>query len=280
MADEAGASNTAGQSRLVDVGPHRIEATVFGSGEPAVVIEPGFGGCAAHWRELAERIAADATVVTYDRCPYGASSAAADRRTPRDIARDLHGVLDGLGITGQLVLVGHSAGGRYVRVYAAAHLDRVAGMVLVDSSTEGQQQELVPLMPWKLRLGEIFGVPLLYLDRRTRMTSAARRSMIRELRALNRQTRADMLLSKGGLGERPLIVLTRPPDDIMPRHRGWQAWHDRHQELAELSQNHRHTVTRVPGHDIHLTDPELVSQSIRDVIDASRSHSALPGPCG
>jgi pimeloyl-ACP methyl ester carboxylesterase len=277
MADEADASRTPGESRLVEVGPHRIEATVFGMGEPTVVIEPGFGGYAEQWRPIAERVAADSAVVTYDRCPYGSSSPAVDGRTPGEIARDLHGVLDGLGVSGSLILVGHSAGGRCVREYAAAHPDRVAGMVLVDSSFEGQQQELIPLMPWKLRLSEMICIPLLYLNRWSKMTRAARHSMIRELRALNRQTRADLLLPAGALGDRPLIVLTRPPDRVMPRERGWQVWHDRHRELAGLSRNHRHIVGSVTGHDMHLTDPDLVVMSIRAVIESSRLSSPLPG---
>ena len=37
-------------------------------------------------------------------------------------------------MNGPLVLVGHSAGGLCMRAFAAAHLDRVAGMVLVESS--------------------------------------------------------------------------------------------------------------------------------------------------
>jgi len=85
-------------TRQVEVGPHRIEATILGSGMPAVVIEPGLGGTAASWRSVAEAVAEDTTVVIYDRVPYGASSRAQDARTPRDIARDLNGVLDALGI--------------------------------------------------------------------------------------------------------------------------------------------------------------------------------------
>jgi hypothetical protein len=73
---------------------------VFGTGQPAVVIEPGFGGSAQSWRAIAEELAEDTNVVTYDRAPYGASSPAVDGRTPREIARDLHGVLEALGITG------------------------------------------------------------------------------------------------------------------------------------------------------------------------------------
>jgi pimeloyl-ACP methyl ester carboxylesterase len=52
-------------------------------------------GTAASWRAVAEAVAGETTVVTYDRAAYGASSRAQDARTPRDIARDLHGVLDG-----------------------------------------------------------------------------------------------------------------------------------------------------------------------------------------
>src|SRR6202044_4037327 len=115
------------RTTMVEAGRHRIEATVFGDGSPAVVIEPSFGGSAAGWRSIAETLAADTTVVTYDRAPYGASSRAADRRTPADIAGDLHAVLQTLGLSAPLVLVGFSAGGLYVRKYAAMYPADVAG---------------------------------------------------------------------------------------------------------------------------------------------------------
>lgn len=47
-------------------------------------------------------------------------------------------MLERLEITGPLVLVGHSMGGIYNRVCAARNLERIAGMVLVDSGHEGQ----------------------------------------------------------------------------------------------------------------------------------------------
>lgn len=49
---------------------------------------------------------------------------------------DLHQLLDALGVTAPLVLVGHSWGGALIRRYAADHPDDVAGMVLVDASHE------------------------------------------------------------------------------------------------------------------------------------------------
>src|SRR5579863_2194851 len=124
----------AARTSVVAAGRHRIEANVFGRGSPIVVIEPSFGGCAAEWRSIAETLAAQTTVVTYDRAPYGASSRASDGRTPADIAGDLHAVLQALSLSAPLVLVGFSVGGLYVRKYAALYPGDVAGMVLVESS--------------------------------------------------------------------------------------------------------------------------------------------------
>src|ERR1700678_489361 len=128
----------AGVTTMIEVGRHRIEAAVYGSGTPAVVIEPSFGGSAAEWDAIAERIAVETTVIAYNRAPYGASSRARDRRSAGEIAADLDGVLRDLKIAGPIILVGHSMGGVYARAFAARNLDRVAGMVLVDSSHEGQ----------------------------------------------------------------------------------------------------------------------------------------------
>ena len=88
---------------MIPVGRHRLAATVFGEGAPAVVIEPAFGGNAAAWRSIAERIAGETTVVTYDRAPYGPSSPARDSRSPARIVADLEEVLGHLEITGQAI---------------------------------------------------------------------------------------------------------------------------------------------------------------------------------
>ena len=128
----------AGVTTMIEVGRHRIEAIVYGTGTPTVVIEPSFGGSAAEWQAIAERLAEETTVIAYNRAAYGASSRARDRRSAEQIAADLAGVLTALEIAGPVILVGHSMGGVYARAFAARHLDRVAGMVLVDSSHEGQ----------------------------------------------------------------------------------------------------------------------------------------------
>jgi pimeloyl-ACP methyl ester carboxylesterase len=264
-----------GVTRQVQVGPHRIEATVLGSGTPAVVIEPGFGGTAAAWRAVAEAVAEDTTVVTYDRVPYGASSRARDARTPRDIARDLNAVLDALGIDGPVVLAGHSAGGIYARAFAGLYDGQVAGLVLVDSSHEAQEQVATPALPWKIRVLKRVAFPVTLMLPRKARSGADRRSLIRENRAFCRLTARDKPLTTGALGDRPLIVITAAPGKIV-NGRAWQIMHELHAELAALSANRRHIVASHPDHNVHKADPDLVITAIRDVVRSARTHTPLP----
>jgi pimeloyl-ACP methyl ester carboxylesterase len=256
---------------LIQVGRHRLSATVVGTGTPVVVFESGFGGGSEGFRELAEDLAAETTVLTYDRSPYGKSSPATDDRTPHDIATDLRGLLSALGLEGPYVLVAHSSGGRTVRSFAAQWPAEVVGMVLIDSSHEDQQRRLAGLVPWQIRLREAFMTPLIYLDRSFRMSFAGRRSVTREFRSLSRQTAADIPLPPGGLGGKPLVVLTRATSDD----KGWTAWHTLHTELAELSTNSRHTIATTQSHFIHQDEPALVAGAIRAVLQSAKTGALL-----
>ncbi len=264
-----------GDTVMVSVGRHRLAATVFGEGTPTVVIEPSFGGAAEDWHEIAQALAGETTVITYDRAPYGASSPARDARMPRDIAADLDGLLRGLGVTGPLVLVGHSAGGVYVRAYAAEHLDRVAGMVLVESSHEGQRPVLDPLRSAKNRLDSALTIPAIIRESRQSRRGGDRRSIIREWRAFRRFTSGTPALLPKGLGDRPLIVLTCAPGDRTVPGPVYEAWRDLHKDLAELSANSRHVLSESPNHYLNLGDPDLVASAIRDVVRCARSGALL-----
>lgn len=266
-----------GSTVMVPVGRHRLEATVFGAGSPAVIIEPSFGGAAADWAKIAQRLSEETTVVTYDRAPYGASSAARDARTPRHIAGDLNGLLTELRLAGPLVLVGHSAGGIYIRAYAAEHLDRVAGMVLVESSHENQRKMLDPLRSAKNRLGMAFMALSIMWKPAEERRGADSRSVIREWRAFKRATARAPLLTAGALGDRPLAVLTCAPGDPTVSRRVYERWRDLHRDLTRLSANSRHVVSESYGHYLMLDDPDLVTDAIMDVVRCARTGEWLAG---
>jgi pimeloyl-ACP methyl ester carboxylesterase len=263
---------------MVEAGKHRIKATVFGSGQPAVIIEPAFGGNAEAWRPIAETLAQDTTVVTYDRAPYGSSSPARDGRTPSDIAADLDAVLRSLRITPPLVLVGHSLGGIYLRTYAALHMDQVAGMVLVDSSHETQVPVLREQYTAKDKVLVALTVPQLILRSRQWRGGADRRSAVREYRMFKRLGAADQALTRGDLGERPLIVLTRGSGSNGRPSGLWQAWRDLQGDLALLSANSRHLISDSPDHYLNEGDPKLLVSAIAEVVRSVRTGEPLQEP--
>jgi pimeloyl-ACP methyl ester carboxylesterase len=264
-----------GGTVVISVGRHQLAATVFGEGGPAVVIEPGFGGAAEDWDKIAQMLAEETTVITYDRAPYGASSAARDARTPRDIAADLDGLLRELGVAGPVVLVGHSVGGIYIRAYAAEHLHRVAGMVLVESSHESQRQVLDPLRSARDRLNAALTIPAIIRESLKSRRGGDRRSIIREWRAFRRFTDAPTTLPPGALGDRPLVVLTCAPGDPTVSDLLYQAWRGLHEDLVGLSANSRHVLSDSPNHYLNEGDPDLVASAIRDVVRCARSGSPL-----
>jgi pimeloyl-ACP methyl ester carboxylesterase len=108
------------------------------SGRPIVVLEAGSGGFSASMAWLRRELAAYTTVVAYDRAGYGFSDPDDRPVSAASVADDVHGALQRRGLTGPYLLVGHSLGGGYVRVFAARHPEAVAGLVLLDPVHEDQ----------------------------------------------------------------------------------------------------------------------------------------------
>ena len=65
-------------------------------------------------------------------------------RTAEDVVADLHALLEHANVPGPYVLVGHSFGGLFVRLFASTYPDEVVGMVLVDALSEEMETLLTP----------------------------------------------------------------------------------------------------------------------------------------
>src|SRR6266498_2515404 len=126
---------------LVDIDGRRLHLWRAGEGSPAVVIATSLGEPGHGWADIQRRLAQHTTVVLYDRAGLGWSEEG-PWPTGKRIVEDLHALLHVTRIPPPYVLVGHSAGGLHVRLYAARHPEQVAGLVLVDSSHPHQGHRL------------------------------------------------------------------------------------------------------------------------------------------
>jgi non-heme chloroperoxidase len=112
---------------------HYLEAG-SGTSLPALILIPGWRLPAYLWNEQLGRFSKITRVIAIDSRSQGESSKARDGNTPESRAKDLHDVLARLQVP-RCVLVGWSQGGQDVAAYLQEFgTDRVAGIVLVDST--------------------------------------------------------------------------------------------------------------------------------------------------
>lgn len=124
--------------RLVHVGGRRLHILESGKGHPTVVCEAGLPGSVLSWSQVQHELSRVVRVVSYDRAGLGWSERRSEPRTAERIVEELHALLDGAGIEGPYVLVGHSFGGLTTRLFASRYPDEVAALVLVDPVGPGE----------------------------------------------------------------------------------------------------------------------------------------------
>jgi pimeloyl-ACP methyl ester carboxylesterase len=113
----------------------RLRTVVAGEAPgPLVVFEAGMSAPAASWVHTQREVSRVTRTLSYDRAGYGGSDVDPRPRTLERIADDLLALLDAVGETSPVVLVGHSWGGPVLRLFADRHPERVAGLVFVDAS--------------------------------------------------------------------------------------------------------------------------------------------------
>ena len=237
-----------------------------------MVLESGHNDLAASWFAVERTVVSFGRVCSYDRANTAgsASDPAPTPRTGADAVADLHALLAAAAVPGPYVLVGHSLGGHVVRLYAGAYPDEVAGLVLVDVSHEDEKARLEALLGpelWAQSQAFMEGINLEGID----------------FDATDAEVRAARAAAP--LRPMPLVVLTAglsaDPSQFPP---GWpvaaheQMVREQQADLATLVPNARHVIAERSGHYVHQTEPELVVEAIRQVVEAVRDPSTWATP--
>ena len=243
-------------SRLVDVNGHQLNIRCSGDGTPAVVLISGLATDNHDWVEVEKQVSEFTQICSYDRFGLGESDHRDGTPTSQTATDDLHALISASGISGQVLLAGHSYGGLIAQLYAAKHPDDTFGVVLVDSLHEENLD----------RAGVILGEP----------------TMTTFMRALSANPegvdiRASLDQVQGlDLGDTPVTVLTAGdhdlPDIIDPGvgRQLISAWLYSQRELSKLSTTGVQFIAEGSGHCIQCDRPNVVVDAIREMADGVR----------
>jgi len=259
---------------MIDVGGRRLHCVVYGSGGPTVVLVSGFQAPQAYWNPVVPGLAEITTVITYDRAGYGKSERGDLPVHGKQTADDLHVLLGKLGVPKPYLLVGHSYGGRIVRLFAAAYPADTAGLVLEEAGHEdlpeaqlealtGQDRETLAakIAPYRTKIPD----PLTETDYMLETVEQLRQS--------------------GPLPRVPLVVITSasrgsglPPvfspesqsrlDDVAMAMQ---------KKLVDLVPGAEQIHVEGAGHNIHLDKPEAVLAPILALVARLRTRQATWG---
>ena len=285
---------------LVDIGGGRkMYMECQGKGRPTVVFVSGAGDRTETWsttkdpseQALLPAIAETNRVCAYDRpgtflvtgdaiedFERSRSTPVPQPTTLQDGVDDLHALLSASGERGPYVVVGHSMGGAMARLYASKYPREVSGLVLIDYATY-DAAKLVTDEQWKL-WQSILSTP-----------SEEDLALYPDLEWFDHQRNLEQFLAAAPLKPMPFIVLSADePYDFLPLVEDGTLLltADEAKKFASLLFNvvleaRAKLVSQVPGakyitethsgHYIHQEQPQLVTNAVREVIEAARKKS-------
>ncbi len=237
-----------GEHRMISIGDRRLSIDCDGEAASAtVVLIAGGGSTAKVWAKVQPAVAKFARVCSYDFAGFGESDKAASKMQSADeVVDDLHGLLKASDEKRPFILVGHSVAGIYARSFVTRFPREVAGLVFVDSAHEEQALRFHDLDPNWQALDE---------------EAAHWGLFVKPGERLEWRTELPLIVIAHG---RPIQGPKKVTEEVaLARER---IWRELQEDLAKRSTHGEFRVAEQSSHDIHLQQPELVIQAIRDVL--------------
>ncbi len=281
---------------IVTINGHSLHVNVQGSLDDnayPVVIETGTGNWSYDWIDVQQELSKHTQVLTYDRSGNGWSDPAQNQTTIDTVLEDMKAVIDHAQFNKPVILVGHSTGGLYTRLFAEKYPEYVAGMVLIDARNEyfsenaksfneaffKTQDQIMTKILSKFGVIRLIGSSTIPANFPSRISKKeyvnvhwdhdfftaveAEMALIPEVEK--------RLLTSDSLGSLPLKVLT-PEGYSMPNAQlGFSedvekqvniTWKDSQEWLFGLSTNSEYIQVPNTGHSINYDNPQIIVESV------------------
>lgn len=224
-----------------------------GNGNPTIILETGAGDDMTEWESSLSRFEEHAQVFAYNRAGFRGSDSKNKQRNAQTITLELRDLLKEKNISPPYILVGHSLGGLYMRVFANTFPGDVAAVIQIDSTPpdfiknckdpEGNFYENPTGIPW--------WAFLILPD----AVAGESKELCQSL-ALASNTES--------FPKVPLVILSsgKVPNGIEETSEQWRGMEAQQAQLATLSPISKHIICNSCGHYVHQDKPELITAAL------------------
>jgi pimeloyl-ACP methyl ester carboxylesterase len=249
---------------VLSIAGNKIWVDKQGAGDVTVAFEAGFGNDSSVWAQITPKVrAAGAQTFVYDRAGMGKSTL--DPSAPYSIDNDVHiltTALTSCGVTGPILMVGHSYGGG-MSLVAASQDARIHGVVLLDAV-----------------------VPGAYGNGELEKNLAAMRAQYDEIRAQAPELArvaipwAEALPVTVRRIDEVRLSASLPIIDIVAEHgqntaASAQVWRDAHIEFTAHNPAREYILATGSSHKVMMDKPELVVEAILRLLDKVKGASPV-----
>ena len=268
--------------RVEIAGGRKLYLECRGRGRPTVILVSGYPNRGDVWSQLdpgvngppvLAGVARHSRVCAYDRpntvTPAGDTLALSrsdpvpQPRTGAALVAELHALLHAARLPGPYVMVGHSLGGLFVRLYASTYPRQVAGLVPVDATYE-RLRELFTPEQWAA-LARTTLEPPFALDPPVELVDwdASFDQMLAAKAARPLRPTLPLVVLTAGLPPAPGQALPPGFPDAATLTRVQRAAQS---ELGMILPYARHVIAKKSGHYIQNAQPNLVIDAVRRIL--------------
>ena len=282
------------------VNGHDMHIYCTGEGSPTIVLDAGMGNYSLAWAKVQPELSKTTRVCSYDRAGMGWSTPGPDPRDADNIASELHALLQQAGVSGPIVLMGHSMAGIYVRAYATHYPQDLVGLIFVEGASPLQEDhgsaELRATLPSKSQYYSYVAANAVGMQRLTGDCSADSRfdgqfakmkgqldcgtllsEIWREYTTSHRS--GEETINTGPYGDLRVLIFSRDPQldrqapNLPPKLALEMSvvWNQDQEDLKRLSTRSRRIIAKGSGHHLPIDRADLINREVPIFIQQIRN---------
>ncbi len=249
---------------VVSISQKKTEISKTVGSSASIVLVGGFGSELGTWEKLYAERGLTHTIFAYNRPGIGLSEDISGKRDAATIAAEMKRMLELNNINPPYILVGHSMGGIYARMFYHQNPSLVKGLVLVDATHERQIDSLLSFLPPAEQQNFLQMAEAQINDALANMPNG---SLKEEFRS-NFKENYEQMKAFPAITQIPVYVITstKPTDSEGPFVKALSA--ALHQEWATAAGTKGKFIsTANSGHYIQVEEPKLVYDGIKWVLN-------------